>query len=549
MVAQTAPRALVSSPLMPEFDRESGSRRLFHLIEFLSEAGYAVSFTTQDSDGDSRYVKMLQQKGVATYRGFGQYTRNLFQFGRLDVAIFAFWHHAEAHIEELRSASPETRIIVDAIDLHWLRQARRSFLYDSDDYSVEGLDSAFAAEMVRELNTYAAADAVLTVSDKEAHTLNDMLSDRSFAYPVPDCEDITPSDIPFEERRGILFVGNFNHPPNAAAATFLCENILPELDAEVLEKHPVYIVGNGTTGPVLQYGSESPYVRVVGWVPSLTPYLERAAISVVPLRYGAGTKRKLVHSMMAGTPAVSTTIGIEGLDAEHERDVLVADDPVDFARSIERLLSDKELWTRLAQESSARIAEVHGREVVRARFLDALEETANRPPIDLRTVRVLRPEGSDGKVDHVDRIRQTVRDVVPSRSCVMVVSRGDPELVKMPGRKAWHFPRTKDGRYAGFYPADSAEAIKWLEELRMKGGSYLLFPRTGFWWLDHYKDLKTYLSKHYERVWSDDTCVIFHLSAQGNGQVAQGQESQSPAPSQSATSSKSPSSSVAAESK
>ena len=293
MSAETTPRALVSSPLMPEFDRESGSRRLFHLIEFLREAGYAVSFTTQDSDGDSRYVRMLQQKGVATYRGFGRYSRNLFQFGRLDVAIFAFWHHAEAHIEALRSASPETRIIVDAIDLHWLRQARRSFLYDSDDYSVEGLDSAFAAEMVREMNTYAAADAVLTVSDKEAHTLNDILSDRSFAYPVPDCEDITPSNVPFDERRGILFVGNFNHPPNAAAAAFLCENILPELDAELLEKHPIYIVGNGTTGPVVKYGSESPYVRVVGWVPSLTPYLERAAISVVPLRYGAGTKRKL----------------------------------------------------------------------------------------------------------------------------------------------------------------------------------------------------------------------------------------------------------------
>jgi glycosyltransferase involved in cell wall biosynthesis len=531
MTTATTPRALVSSPLMPEFDRESGSRRLFHLIEFLREAGYAVSFTTEDSDGDGRYVRMLQQRGVATYRGFGQHTRHLFQFGRLDVAIFAFWHHAEGHIEALRAASPETRIIVDAIDLHWLRQARRSFLRDGEDSSVEGLDSGFATEMVRELNTYAAADAVFTVSDKEAHTINDMLSDRAFAYSVPDCEDIKPSKVPFDERRGILFVGNFNHPPNADAAAFLCQDILPELDAEILEEHPIYIVGNGTTGPVLQYGAESPHVRVVGWVPSLTPYLERAAVSVVPLRYGAGTKRKLVHTMMAGTPAVSTTVGIEGLDAEHERDVLVADDAADFARSIERVIRDGDLWSTLARQGSERIGEVHGREVVRARFFDALADTSKRPPSDMKTVRVLQPSPGNPKVDQVDRIRQVVRDLVPTGACVMVVSRGDPELVKLPGRKAWHFPRTKDGRYGGFYPGDSAQAIKWIEELRTKGGRYLLFPRTGFWWLDHYSGLTTYLSQHYERVWSDDTCVIYQLSADANKQGSSARESRSSSPS------------------
>jgi hypothetical protein len=267
---------------------------------------------------------------------------------------------------------------------------------------------------------------------------------------------------------------------------------------------------------VLQYGNESPYVRVVGWVPSLTPYLERAAVSVVPLRYGAGTKRKLVHTMMAGTPAVSTTIGIEGLDARHERDVLVADDAGDFARAVERLLGDRDLWARLAQQSSKRIGEVHGREVVKTRFFDALSDTRKRPPSDMKTVRVLQPGPGQQNVDQVDRIKQVVRDAVPAGAFVMVVSRGDPELVKLPGRKAWHFPRTKDGRYAGYYPADSAQAIKWIEELRTKGAEYLLFPRTGFWWLEHYSELASYLSQHYGRVWSDDTCVIFRLSAGGD---------------------------------
>jgi tRNA (mo5U34)-methyltransferase len=109
------------------------------------------------------------------------------------------------------------------------------------------------------------------------------------------------------------------------------------------------------------------------------------------------------------------------------------------------------------------------------------------------------------------RIKEIVRDVVPAAACVLVVSHGDPELVNLPGREAWHFPRTVEGLYAGHYPADGREAITWLEELRHKGAQYLLFPGTGFWWLEHYPDFADHLSKRYKAVWADDACKVFHL--------------------------------------
>lgn len=111
-----------------------------------------------------------------------------------------------------------------------------------------------------------------------------------------------------------------------------------------------------------------------------------------------------------------------------------------------------------------------------------------------------------------ERIRETVRTALPPDSIVIVVSRGDEELLKLDGRRAWHFPRTEDGVYAGYYPADSAKAIAHLEALRAKGGDFLLFPRTTFWWLEHYAEFKQHLERQYRViVHQEDTCVIFAL--------------------------------------
>jgi GT2 family glycosyltransferase len=499
--AQTeARRALVCAPLLPEFDRESGSRRVFHLIEFLREAGCAVSFVSENPlDGDGRYVRLLHERQVAVYRGFGPQTTELFRLGGFDIAIFAFWHLAEAHMDELRRVSPETRIIVDAIDLHWLRDARHHFL-NTLDGSSKGLDSRFARKMVGELNTYAAADAVLTVSDKEAQTINDLLGDRACAHTVPDYEDARTSTVPFSERRGMVFIGNFRHEPNLDAAAFLCEEIVPRLDPALLAEHPVYIVGNEPPEDVLAYGREMEFVHVVGWVPSLLPYLQNARVSLVPVRYGAGTKRKLLLAIMAGTPVVSTSMGVEGLGLSHGRHVLVADDAARFAKQTQKLVSDSKTWERLVRQGADRVASVHGREAVRARFRDAIASTVER-----------QPAGIEVRAEQADRIREVLPECVPAGASVLVISDGDPDLLDLPGRDARHFPVGSDGRHKEADPRDGKEAIEWLEKQRAKGGHYLLIPPTGFWWLKRYDEFAEHLGDRYKRVWADDACIVYRL--------------------------------------
>ena len=114
--------------------------------------------------------------------------------------------------------------------------------------------------------------------------------------------------------------------------------------------------------------------------------------------------------------------------------------------------------------------------------------------------------------DLVQTIRSTAEESLPEDSIVLVVSKGDYDLVRLNGRRAWHFPQTADGSYAGFHPADSAAAIAHLEELRAKGAEYLLLPRTSFWWLDHYSGLRRYLEERYHALpLSGDACLIYAL--------------------------------------
>jgi len=113
----------------------------------------------------------------------------------------------------------------------------------------------------------------------------------------------------------------------------------------------------------------------------------------------------------------------------------------------------------------------------------------------------------------VGQIRETVRTVLPPGATVIVVSRGDETLLDLgDGRRGWHFPQDEEGIYAGYYPADSAQAISQLERLRSRGAEFLLFPETAFWWLEHYEGLRKHLEERYQLlVRQGETCLIYAL--------------------------------------
>jgi hypothetical protein len=118
----------------------------------------------------------------------------------------------------------------------------------------------------------------------------------------------------------------------------------------------------------------------------------------------------------------------------------------------------------------------------------------------------------------VQRIQDLIRVAVPAGETVVVVSKGDDELLNLAGHEAWHFPRTRDGRYAGYHPEDSAAAISHLEELRAAGARYLLLPSTSFWWLDFYEGFRLYLDR-FQALADNKDCVLFRLVEDTGGRA------------------------------
>jgi hypothetical protein len=110
------------------------------------------------------------------------------------------------------------------------------------------------------------------------------------------------------------------------------------------------------------------------------------------------------------------------------------------------------------------------------------------------------------------RLEAVLQDATEAEATIAVASKGDPRLVEIEGREGRHFPGDPEGRYAGYYPRTSEEAISQLEEARRSGAEFFCLPATGLWWLDHYQGLAGWLATHCHVVVDDpETCVLYDL--------------------------------------
>jgi glycosyltransferase involved in cell wall biosynthesis len=154
----------------------------------------------------------------------------------------------------------------------------------------------------------------------------------------------------------LLFFGAIDYHPNTDAMLFFAREVMPLLRSRV-PRVRLCIVGRRP--PEAVTALRGPDVEVAGAVEDVRPYLERAAVVIVPLRLGGGTRLKILEALAMGKAVVSTTLGAEGLDVVPDRDLLLADDPATFAAQIRRLLDDPELAARIGAA---------GRRVVEARY-------------------------------------------------------------------------------------------------------------------------------------------------------------------------------------
>lgn len=173
------------------------------------------------------------------------------------------------------------------------------------------------------------------------------------------------------EARTITFIGSMDYQPNVDAIHFFMEEIYPLLKAAVGELK-VYIVGRQPAEAVLKYNGLDGVV-VTGEVPDIRPYLSRSVASFVPMRIGGGIRNKILESMSAGRPVVSTTIGAEGIACRQGEHLLIADDPASFAGRLAELMNDAPLRERLARNGRSLVEERYAWPEVTRSLVDAYQ--------------------------------------------------------------------------------------------------------------------------------------------------------------------------------
>jgi sugar transferase (PEP-CTERM/EpsH1 system associated) len=231
-----------------------------------------------------------------------------------------------------------------------------------------------------ERTTLARFDGVLAVSDADRQTFAALYPDaiRHPVHVVPTGVDIgffapAPSD---PASRTLVFTGSMDWLPNEDAMQYFCRDILPLIRAEEPGVR-LSIVGRTPTPAVKRLADEHD-VTVTGRVDDVRPFMKEAAVYIVPLRIGGGTRLKIFEAMSMGKAVVSTTVGAEGLPVTDGRHVRLADEPASFAAAVVRLLRDADARARLEAAARALVVEQYDWSAVAGSLESALLRFALR---------------------------------------------------------------------------------------------------------------------------------------------------------------------------
>jgi GT2 family glycosyltransferase/glycosyltransferase involved in cell wall biosynthesis len=335
-------KVLFVTCLTPQADRDAGSTLTIEWLKAFKSWHYDVTFFPTSLSHDGKYTEYLQKEGIkCIYAPFvkspAQYFSNLKD--EYDLVVICRIEVFDEHFAAIKAKCPSAKFVFQTIDLHYLRTKREAEILSSPDLMAES-DKL----KTQELAAIKLADMSIVVSPQEVEILKAELANPKVMC-IPFSTQILKLDTPLEERRDLVFVGGYGHQPNADAVIYFAKEVLPLIKRELPEVR-FFIIGGGATDEVKQLANFD--VIVTGMAPDLTRYLKYAKLSVAPLRFGAGLKGKILSSLGAGLPCVTTSIGLEGTGLTPDENIVVADSPEDIARRVVEVYRDKALWQKLA---------------------------------------------------------------------------------------------------------------------------------------------------------------------------------------------------------
>lgn len=344
---------LVIDSIIPEFDKDSGSRRLYKIINILLNHDFGVFLVADKKEykHKAEYVAHYKKLGVVVYEPAidqsGNFiTKKIFIETILPKIDYAWLHRADVFKDyvDLVSKRKETKLIYDMVDFHYLRFIREWQKTNDPKTKIE------AEKYLKiEITNCQQADKIITISNQDQEALIEFFSEEKNMITIGNVHQFLDVEkVPLQERKGLFFVGGFSHKPNEDAVKFLYDDIMP-LVWEKNKNIKVTIIGSYPTKEMLALNSER--FTVLGYVEDISHYFNTSRVFVAPLRYGAGVKGKIGQSLEYGLPVVTTPVGAEGFEFGDIAEKLIATSTQDLADNILKLYLDNDLWMDVSKAS------------------------------------------------------------------------------------------------------------------------------------------------------------------------------------------------------
>jgi glycosyltransferase involved in cell wall biosynthesis len=279
------------------------------------------------------------------------------------LAIVSRARTAHAVYNWLNQVHPEIPLVFDTVDLHHVREFELAQLENSE----AGKLRAMATQRI-ELFLVEKTVTTIVVSNNEKKYLESFCPDSKIA--VIGTIHRVPQEIgPFDERQGLLFVGNFQHEPNEDGLRWFFEDVWNYIDPAI-KKSGLNVIGNRPSQQLVDMAPAE--VKFLGWVESTDSYVDKARLSVAPLRYGAGIKGKVSEAWSRGLPVIGTSSAFRGMLEAGDADFPLADEPQKFAELINSVYSSEALWDKSSAAGIRRVKETWSPDVAKSVLNDLI---------------------------------------------------------------------------------------------------------------------------------------------------------------------------------
>lgn len=349
---------------LPLLSRSSGDRRSVSIINMMCREHHLALLTMNAPE--AKLAEEYRNQGIDIY-SLDNWTVLKNKWPSIDVIIYSHYY-SYYDFKELREFYANARIIIDSVDLHWLREERSL-----------GIDPGFTSKRIasnksKEIKAYEEADAVWLVSQKEQEILLNEISGTEL-YIIPNVHQQKRENyIPTNENK-ILFIGNFNHHPNVSAVLKLYKDIFPG----VLQKIPdvqLVIIGAYASPEIEALGNQK-NIQFKGWVSDkeLDEIYDEVKLSVAPLLTGAGMKGKITEAISYMTPVLTNALGNEGIELNHGESILLAETDQEMSVQIINALLGKYDLAQIARNAYKNF----GAQLTPEKIINELNKSLVRP--------------------------------------------------------------------------------------------------------------------------------------------------------------------------